>query len=316
MPLTIPDIQNVTNGSNGFDAQAITDFTDISALAGTDSGNGVISGCQVTAQSSANMTVQVAAGNVLINGAVVTVAGVSSLTISAADATDRRDIVTVNSSGTVSVTKGTDCGTAGWTRTSTGLGPIKPSIPSNSALLAEVFVGSSTSAINTINIVDKTNILLAVPGQLLARAFNAPSTATTYSPVVVTTGLTALDTTNLKVTFVGPPSGEVEVQLSGYVSSTTADKELYFGVVSSTASPGTLVGVLARVYGTPSVVTDTPGCTVLMSQLISVTPGTSYTWYFAAATTTAAEPTIIAQGGAAVTTAATGAPAFIKVYAA
>lgn len=157
MALTIPNIES----SPTFDGQSAPDATDFAALQGTDDGNGVITGCQVSAQSSPNMTVQVAAGTVLVNGQSVAVSAVSSLTISAASTYDRKDIVVVNSSGTVSVTEGTPCTTAGWTRNSGTLPPVKPAIPSNSVLLGEVYVASTTTSIASGNIIDKTTLTIA-----------------------------------------------------------------------------------------------------------------------------------------------------------
>lgn len=186
MALVIPDIQSITNGTNGYDSQAVEDATDLAILAAAGDETGVISGCGVTAQGSPNMTVQVAAGTVIINGLVVPVAAVASQTIAAADSTDRRDIVVVNNSGTVSVTKGTDCGTAGWTRTSTNLPPVKPSIPANSVVLAEVVVTSTTTSVAAANIVDKTNIIsVPVTGTVL--------TATTTVTATATAAVTALN---------------------------------------------------------------------------------------------------------------------------
>ena len=318
MTLTIPDIQNITNGTNGYDLQTVIDGVDINAAVQADGGNGVISGCLVSAQASPNMTVQTSAGTVLINGLVVVVAADTSITIVAADASDRRDIIVVNSSAVVSAVKGTDCGTAGWTRTTTNaLPPIKPSIPANSVILGEVAVTSTTTSIAAANIVDKTTTVSASPGTLLDRASFAPSSVTTYTLVAAATGVTALDTTNLKVNFVGPPSGKVLVKLTALVEGTTAaTKFVYFAVVSSTGSPGTLVGVVALVYSTPTTTALNDESSVTTEQLISVTAGISYTWYFAASTTTTSTCKVLAQGGTANTSTPTGGPATISVWAA
>ena len=184
MTWTIPNIQSITNGSNGFDAQTIPDFlTDDAIPNAGDQGTGVLNGCGVTPQGSPNMTVQVAAGNVVINGLVVPVASVGSLSISAADATDRKDIVVVNNAGTVSVTNGTDCGTAGWIRTSTNLGPVKAAIPANSVVLAEIYIEGSgataTTAVAAINIVDKTYIVNGPTGAIMTASQTVHSTAPT-----------------------------------------------------------------------------------------------------------------------------------------
>jgi hypothetical protein len=157
--LLVPNLE----ASPTFDAQAIPDATDRAAqLAATPpTSTGVVSGCAVSPQGSPNMTVAVAAGSIVVAGVPVTVAAVGSLTIAAADATDRRDIVVVSNAGTVSVVKGTDCGTAGWTRSTpnpltTNPPPVKPAIPTNSVMLAEIYVAASTTAIAAGNIIDKT----------------------------------------------------------------------------------------------------------------------------------------------------------------
>lgn len=185
MTLTIPTLES----SPTFDGQTVIDGTDIAALVAAESATGVLTGCGVTAQSSPNMTVQVAAGNVVINGVTVPVTAVSSLTIGAASTYDRRDIVVVNSSGTVSITAGTPCATAAWSRTVNALPPVKPAIPSNSTILAEIYVAASTTSIATTNIVDKTCILVIVNG------INRTATATVAPwEITVFTGSTASQT--------------------------------------------------------------------------------------------------------------------------
>lgn len=157
MALVIPDIQN----SPTFDAQALLDQTDLNAIMATDDGNGVLSGCAVTPHTGSDMNIAIAAGVVIVNGVQVSVSAVTSLAVGAASTDDRKDIVTVNSSGTVSVTAGTPCTTAGWSRTSTALPPVKPAIPANSVLLAEVYVASTTTAIASANILDKTALMVS-----------------------------------------------------------------------------------------------------------------------------------------------------------
>jgi hypothetical protein len=316
--LTVPNIQNLTNASNGYDAQCWDDETDDFALLYALSGQAyVITGMQVT--PSSGMTVAVAAGTFVINGTVYTYAG-GTVTVGANSGSsgDRRDIISINSSGTLTVTAGTPCGTSGWVRTTNALPPVKPSIPSNNCILGEVFVNYNLTTVAAINIVDKTTIAGGAPGTLLARAFFAPSSVTTYTIVAAATGVTALDTTNLVVTFIAPPSGSVEVEMIGMVEgTTTAGKFVYFAVVSTTSSPGTLVGVVGLVYSTPTTTALDDESTVVMKELITgLTPGNSYTWYFAASTTTASTCKVLAQGGTTNTATPTGAPAAITVRAA
>lgn len=312
MSLVVPDIESITNGTNGYDFQAVFDGTDIAAQLAAIAGTAyVVTGMQVT--PSSGMTVAVAAGVFCINGVLYTYAG-GTVTHAAADSSDRRDIISITSSDSPTITKGTDCGTAGWTRSSasTASPPYKPAIPSGACLLAECGITSTTTTVATANIVDKTT--LGIPDSITVQY--DPSSAGTYTPVIITTGLTAIDSTNLKVVFVAPPSGSVRVKLQAFVvfsGTTAAATAVYFGVVSSTGSPGTLVGVNQRVYVSPTTTPadDSQMCTA--EQVISgLTPGTTYTWYFAAAAG-ATTARIIPQGGSANTTAATGGPAMIQV---
>ena len=163
MALVIPNIENITNGSTGLDFQSVEDKTDNDAISGALAGtNYVVAGMQVTQDTGSDMKIAVAAGKYVVNGVEHVYAGTggSPITVSAASATDRRDIVTIDNTGTVTVTAGTACGTAGWTRTSTNLPPVKPPIPANNCLLGEVGVTSSTTVITTaINVVDKTTVV-------------------------------------------------------------------------------------------------------------------------------------------------------------
>lgn len=318
MALITPTLQGIVHGTNGFDCQAFPDNTDIAALQAPDGGTGVIAGGAITAQSSPNMTVQSPAYTLMVNGVVFTVAANTSISIATAGASDRKDIVVYTVGTGITTVAGTVCGTPGWVRTSSGLAPQKAAIPASSCLLGEVVVNSTTTSIAAINIVDKTAPCGAAPGTLLARAQSAPSTAGLYTVVVAATGLTALDTTNLVVTFIGPPSGAVMVRLQALVKQTAAAKSCYFGLVSTTGSPGTLAP--GSIVGLANVSVATPadfGPLTIMDQLITgLTPGTSYTWYFAASCTTATDTTIIPQGSTTNTATPTGAPAMMEVWAA
>ncbi len=314
MTLTIPDIQNITNASNGYDFQAWPDATDWAAQSASENGTYVITGMGVTTDTG--LTVSVAAGTYAINGTVYAYAG-GSVAATSAGASDRRDIVSINTSGTLTVTAGTVCGTAGWVRTTSALPPVKPAIPANQCLLAELAILSTTTTIASINIVDKTTLGGGSPGTLLARAQYAPSSVHTYTPVNITTGVTALDSTNLVVTFIAPPSGAVIVKLQAWceTGAAAADKHI-FAVVSSTSSPGTLVGVSGLAANSPTATLADNQVLASMEQLITgLTPGSSYTWYFAAAYVTAAG-SIFAQGGSTNTTSVTGGPALMTVIAA
>ncbi len=69
---------------------------------------GVISGCAVTESSPAAQTIDVAVGVVSLAGSKITVSAQPDVAVSAADGTNpRKDLISVNSSGTVVVTAGT-----------------------------------------------------------------------------------------------------------------------------------------------------------------------------------------------------------------
>lgn len=79
------------------------------------SAHGVIAGCQITAQASPDMTVKLEAGGIYHTNVVTSVAADSSITITAADSVQERiDMISVDNTGTVTVTDGTlaDVGTA------------------------------------------------------------------------------------------------------------------------------------------------------------------------------------------------------------
>ncbi len=151
--LTIPDLQS----NPTFDAQSVSDATDLAALVAGQDGTGVVSGCAVSPHTGTDMEVSVAAGTVMVGSTSYTVSA-TNLTIGAASSGDRRDIVVYTVGTRLQVVAGTPCGVAGWSRTSipASLGPVKPVIPANSVLLAEVYVAATTTAIASGNIVDKT----------------------------------------------------------------------------------------------------------------------------------------------------------------
>ena len=139
MAFTIP---NHADANSPF--QAEPDSVDFDILAAGYSGSGVISGCAVTAQGTPNMTVAVASGVVSVAGVRASVTGANS-TIGTADGTDPRfDMITVNNSGTIATTAGTAASV-----------PELPSIPSNSVVLALIFVPASDTTIATVQITDK-----------------------------------------------------------------------------------------------------------------------------------------------------------------
>lgn len=139
MPFTIPN-----SADAAFPAQAAPDKVDIDILQAGIRGDGVVTGCAVTAQGSPDMTLAVAAGTVRI-AAVDAAVTAGNVTITTANATNPRiDLVVVNSSGTKSVTAGTAAAS-----------PVCPAIPATSVVLAMVYVPANDTAINTNQITDK-----------------------------------------------------------------------------------------------------------------------------------------------------------------
>ena len=150
---TIPDIELITNGVNGYDAQAAQDSTDIQAVTLGIIHTGVVSGCLVSV--TAGQTLIVAPGSIVIGGIEAVISATSKVTVPAASTHDRRDIVTVNSAGVVTLTTGTPCTVSNWSRTQAALPPVKPPIPAAQVLLAEVYVPGGSVSVASIALVDK-----------------------------------------------------------------------------------------------------------------------------------------------------------------
>src|SRR5574341_297277 len=139
MAFTIPNVSDASHLD-----QAEPDSVDFGILEAGIQGDGVISGCAVTAQATPDMTVAVASGSVRIGGTTATVTA-GNLTIGAASATNPRfDLIAVDNTGTKSVAAGVAAGN-----------PVFPSIPANSVILAAVYVPANDTAINSTQITDK-----------------------------------------------------------------------------------------------------------------------------------------------------------------
>jgi len=108
-----------------------------------------INGFGVAQQSTPNMTVNVAGDTIhMANKTRVTPVGNSSLTITSANATNpRKDIIYINTDGSIGYTSGTP-----------SVAPTTPTTPSNAFLLCEVYVGTNVTSITNANITDKRKI--------------------------------------------------------------------------------------------------------------------------------------------------------------
>lgn len=153
MAFTLP------NGSDAFDSiQGMPDAVDFAALAQGVGGEGVVSGCAVSAQSPAAMAVNVGSGTVRIAGTDISVTS-GSVNISAAHATlPRIDLVVVNSSGTKSVQSGTAATV-----------PTSPAIPASTVPLAMVLVKAAVTSIVSGAVTDKR---LLLPGPTAVSSIN------------------------------------------------------------------------------------------------------------------------------------------------
>jgi hypothetical protein len=118
-------------------------------------GSGVYSGCDVTAGTG--LQVVVAAGVVYLAGVKTTIAG-GSLAIDAETGNDRRDIITVNSGGTLAVVKGAP-GVSASDTTFQKYTPYPPALPSGSVLLAEVYITDGATSFTSADILDKRVLL-------------------------------------------------------------------------------------------------------------------------------------------------------------
>jgi len=182
--MDFPTYENPT----AYHAQAVLDNTDLKAVSVAPNFTGVASGCAVSA--NATMGVAIASGTILINGAPYTTVGGTSA-VSSASVGDRRDIVyaTWSGSAVVFTTAAGTPATAGWTFGTQGTPPIKPTLPDNAVLLAEVYVvgtgATPTTVITSAEIVDKrcfvtqfTNDVTATTGGSMT--LKAVGTAGTY----------------------------------------------------------------------------------------------------------------------------------------
>ena len=147
MAFTIPN-----QADAGTSSQSEIDAQDIAILVAAYNGSGVVTGGAVTAQSSPDMTVAVAAGTVMIAG---THYGISAgnATIGTADSSNPRfDLISINTSGALVVTAGTAASN-----------PVFPTLPSNTATMAAVHVPAGDTAIATAQITDK-RVIARSPG--------------------------------------------------------------------------------------------------------------------------------------------------------
>lgn len=141
---------------------------DIDTIAAALAGDGVLSGLGVAAQGTPDMTVAVAAGLVRIGGYFAAEAG-ENATITTANSTNPRiDLVVIDWNGAISVVAGT-----------AAVYPVPPAVPSNSIVLAQVYVPAAATAITNAMLVDKRPV--AVDGYDIFADFMGSSLSATVA---------------------------------------------------------------------------------------------------------------------------------------
>lgn len=215
MAFTIP------NNPDAFNAhQAEVDKVDLDIIIQGIKGEGVVTGCAVTAQGSPDMTVAVAAGYVAIGGALAAVSS-GNVTIGAADATNPRiDLITVNNSGTKACTAGTAAAS-----------PVFPAVPASSVAIAAVYVPATDTTIASNQITDKR---VFVPGTGIgARVYNNTTQGITGSASVTFNSedydnLGCHDTGSNTERLVAPVAGQYHVAATvWWASNATGNRQLY-----------------------------------------------------------------------------------------
>jgi len=111
---------------------------------------GVVSGLEVTAQDTPDMTVNVSSGIIYMQDGKRFEVEADTMTVVEADADNPRiDIIYINGTGLVSYMPGVAAAE-----------PTAPETPLSSQLLAEIAVAANTTAIETSNITDKKKSIL------------------------------------------------------------------------------------------------------------------------------------------------------------
>lgn len=136
---TIPNEADVAT----YPQQSEVDSIDFAILAAALNGYGVLSGCQVTAQATPDLTVAIAAGLVTNAGQQIHIAA-QNVTIASPGTNNRYNLVTVNTNGTGGKTVGTQAAS-----------PVFPALSTTTVVLAAIWTPLSTPNITTAMITDK-----------------------------------------------------------------------------------------------------------------------------------------------------------------
>lgn len=141
--MTIPNYDSAS-----YKDQSRPSSVDFDTLTSAIKGDGVISGCAVSAKNPVTSAVAVAAGSVVINNTVVSVTSGDVSITSAHASLPRHDLIVVASNGTKSAVAGTASST-----------PLPPDLSANQIALATVYVPANTNTIATNQITDKRVIV-------------------------------------------------------------------------------------------------------------------------------------------------------------
>src|SRR6266550_6891475 len=107
----------------------------------------------------------------------------------------------------------------------------------------------------------------------LASANYDPSVAVTKSTASLL-AMTAIDTTNLRLTFTAPANGSVLVRMMGCLTGATTDPNIFLGVLDG----ATIRGRVSPPHQIGSSLTTTLAPYDCSFVVTGLTPGTSYTW--------------------------------------
>jgi hypothetical protein len=182
--------------------QSAFDQHDFTIIAEAARGNGVISGCAVTAQGTPDMTVAVAVGLVQ-NGSTTLAVTAGNVTVGAADGSNPRfDLIVADSTGAKQCRAGTAAAS-----------PVFPTPSAGDIVLAAIFVPTSDTDIDSNQIVDKRMFVTGCV-QLTKGSDQTVNSAGTGTTLVDATGLS----------FPADANGEWQIQATiFYDSGTTPD---------------------------------------------------------------------------------------------
>lgn len=201
-------------------------------------GDSVLTGCEITEQSSPNQTVQMSSGKVLINGLYYSVSADASISLSAADATNPRwDLISVNNADTITVTDGTAAAT-----------PVVPTLPADNVPLAVIYRAANDNTIGTADIKDCRRLI----GQQYTS--RSASFVTENSATLQTKKTITIPAYRLQKYF--DMEGDFGNYLGGTEVSTSDNSDTNYEIARITASDGT-TSVSANGYSVLWYVGDT-----------------------------------------------------------